>query len=381
MAKERYKNENPSVEITDDLINSEAIPEFTKFLFESFYNSFEDATDKAIIAEFIKSFVRRYINRELCSSNERIFRSKLYSGLERYRYYLVNANEEYNKLNEAEVALTRSVHRDRSHEDKSNSKGNNVSNFSNSGEVSSSGSTDSTSSTTSDLTSVVSYGSKVDNTNSGTTTVSGTTSSEGSSKTTASDTETNASRGINTDYPQSSVSLSLVVPKEEDSTWEYASTGSDNLSERGSSGNTTTEDKNSSTNGSDTTTNGQSSQTHSGEDIRDDESDSSTTGKVETNSSGTSKNSGENTLSTESDTGSSGSETEDILYTDDTLSQFERISRLLDYLSKNPYSPIFKVIDELEIYFISEYVDDEREGYIDPDTDILKYILVEEGGA
>lgn len=352
---EQAKYNEPDTPESD--IQDEAIPRLTEWIFEKYYGMFNTVADQAIATEFIEQFMNKFINMEICCENPDHFRSRLYIGLRKAYPYLTQATPEYMNLVNASVQLTRS--------DESTNTGSNTSKTTGSRNDSQtikrdhSGTDEYTDSSTGNTTS--------DTTSSqdSTTTVTGGSDTTVTDNTTRTTTNTHDDRTVHSDYPQSVVNAGTSGNPDVMS-WTYASNSDDNhggsTDTTKNTGTTTTDvSSNSSTKvtgtvDGDITTNTTGSVTHSGEDSYTD---------TETHT-GTGSDTTETTGSSNGTTTSSGSS--------DSMSAFEKTMKVLDYLRIHPYKPIYDMLSRLEIYFMAEYVEEERDGYIDIDTDIMKYL-------
>lgn len=331
----KWKNEtNPSQTDLDSLselgidspvIQSKVLPYFVSQLFGDYYKTFQSEVDIAIVSEFIIQFMYRYLNMELCDKRYAVFKTKLYYGLNKYKSYMLQASDEYTHLMNANVNITSTSKTVSSDKSNTNVKFDGSETGSNTGTVKdeASGGT------------------------SGTSTSNGT----GSATTTQEVNQTTAdnSSGItaNSDYPQSMVDLTIQPPNQ--LTWNYASDANQNVSKNSGTNDTSLD----STNSSSSENTGSFSNETTSSNTRTDNLTHNITRDDTTNT----------------DTTSNG--TVDITKDQDVMSQFDRIMTLIDYLESHRYSAIYYVIEKLGIYFMSQFVCEDREGYIDTSTNLL----------
>lgn len=363
-----YRTNHDPASWTPEEQQTTALPEFTKWLFESFYNKFTSVEDKAIAKEFISQFMRKYLNYEIGSLDMRVWRSKLYFGLEKNRHLLIAASDEYKDLINASTNLSRTEKHNRTYEDMRDRTGTHTDDRTSNLEADQTASGGSSSNSTQSGTSQTrTTGGSI-----GSQTSSGTTEDNRSEKTDGdvmvTGTTTTQARGINSDYPQTEVNLTIDLPESE--SWSYASQGSDSKQKVSSNQDTVTNN---------TVTGNSSGKTSSKVDTTDNttsQADATSSGDASGSSefSNTSRNTSSGTsksvLSISDHDMDTGNSSDDIVIDYDTISQFDRIRELLKYLEANPYSPIYTVIDNLVTYFMATYPDEWRDGYIEPDTDL-----------
>lgn len=331
----------------DNDIQNEGLPKLTQWLFSKYYSQFEGTLQQGIAAEFISAFIRKYLNREIFHKSKDVFKSSLYYELEKYFDYLSTVQDEYKNLISADIGLNETESIDRNLMDVTLYDGSidttNEGTLKNTGTITSEG----TNTRTDDLTqNINTNNTRTDNLSSNTTSQNiGTVGI--------------AERNIASDYPQSNVSQGV----DPIFNYDYAS---------GSNDRHTTETRDTSNTSNTTNTGTQSNE-----------------GTNTTKNTGTSKNTTDNTqtndlTSTTNNTGSSTSNSKNDKTVDegikkqtkrDSISAFDKLLKILDYLDKNPYSPIYTVIEKMDKYFISMYVDEDRDGYIADDINLLKYIV------
>ena len=376
----------------------EAFPYLIKWLLKDFwsnyrYNGIPYSEEYAYnIAYFT---VYNFINREICHSKPEVFRSK-------FLKEIVNMNLDHDfydvlsTLKNSKVDLTREVNT-------TDNKTNNSSGTTTNNLLTSLNETDKTSGTnvlahnTSDVAEATSTSkneasgtgsTETTNTNTETLNTSNVTDSDSTSSSTNSNSSTtqetitndNKQRTVNTDYPQSTVNTTTI------GSWDYASGAQDiDVDNSQTTNNTTTNSgTSSSTNSTDTTV------TNTGT-IKNDGSGSNNS---TSSSSSTTNNSGTTTVSR------SGDDTTTINNTDTKTSStsntgtvsFDNEStdnRLLDVTEKwsgmtglelnmhqiemfDKFKSFYnKLLTRLENCFISVYVDEERDGYLDPSINLM----------
>lgn len=300
-------------------VQNEGIPKLAQWLFTEYFKEFVGETQQAIVLEFISAFTRKYINREIFHKNKEVFRSALYYELNKYYDYLSTVQDEYKGLVDADVFLNETENIDRDLKDDTTMHGT-------SNRITDMKGTN----TGTQITKDVSSGNTANNT-------SGNTSETG--------TVGIAERMIGSDYPQSNISQDV----EPVFNYDYAS-GSRDLHK------------------TDTRNLGSTQKT----DVTgsySDEADIQRTDDLKNSLDGTEDITNNNTnIKMVDDT---------IVRTKniDSISNFDKLLRILEYLDKNPYSPIYTVVEKLEKLFISTYIDEDRDGYVDPSCNITKYIV------
>lgn len=331
----------------DSNVQDEGLPKLTQWLFNKYYNQFEGTLQQGIVAEFISAFMRKYLNREVFHKNKEVFKSSLYYELEKYFDYLSTVQDEYKNLISADVGLneTESIDRDLMDFTKFN------------------GTSDSSSESTSTDTGTITD--KGDSTRTDdltqNTTDSNTRTDNLTSKNVSQDTGTVgiAERNIVSDYPQSNVSQGV----DPVFNYDYASGSNDkHTTETRNTGNTTDI-----TNGGTQTNEGNSTVKNTGTSTNDISNTRTNDLTNTTNATGKISNDSTNDKTVD----------ENIKRTKkvDSISAFDKLMKVLDYLDKNPYSPIYTVVERMEKYFMSTYVDEDRDGYIADNTNLLKYIV------
>ncbi|MBD5522502.1 MAG: hypothetical protein HDR03_14985 [Lachnospiraceae bacterium] len=352
-------------ELSSDVQN-EGLPQFTAWLFSDYYNLFEGDLQQAIALEFIQAFIRRYLNREIFHTKKEVFRSALYYELNKYFDYLSTVQDEYKGLIQADVTLTGSTNTKRDLSDMTTLDNKTDRTGSVIDKVTNEATSEQTTKNTKDVDTTT--------TNTGTQKMEGTSerTDDLTSNTTGAETGTVgvADRNIVSDYPQSNVSQGV----DPVFNYTYASGANDNHR-------TETRDL-----GNNSTTKNTGTQTNTVDNTRTDNLQGTTTGTETDNGTNnlTSNQTVDKTQNTSDNSTSVGhndktvEESIEVTRSDATISAFDKLLRILDYLDKNPYSPVYTVVEKMQKYFISTYVDEERDGWLDPSTDIIKYII---GGA
>lgn len=381
---EQYQVAN-DVELDEDAIQTDAIPALVNWLFRG-YKQIIDPEKQDIWDEFLREFMKRYLNREAYSKKNRVFRSSIMYPMMEYKTYLENADGLWDEINGALGSLT-IKHNKKENEDISkartiNSELQNVTNSTNGREESGSSKKDTTD--TNALT-----GKKTDTlgTSQKTTYDSKNTAKETGTDNTKEDrTDTSSTTGngrvVNSDYPQSVVN-STTVGNPEVQTWTYASNASDsnnkgtaNTTISDTTNKTTGLDRTDSKSGSDTLTNtGTVTTDTTSNENRNIDEDASYTAKRDDTLKATSSNTGTTADNYTKDTDKvTESTTEQQVLTDIGL-----ITKKIEFWNKHKLRCIDFVIREYEKYFISEYVSEDRDGYLDwiGYSNLLKYINAE----
>lgn len=359
----RIQSHNTLYELTEADYNSDPA-QLAFWLFNDYYNRFSTDIQKAVAGTFISNFIRKYYNREMWHKNKNVFRSSLYYDLNKYFEYLANVTDEYTRLAVASITLDETINRERTDEGHKNREGT----------IDDTG----TQSTT--------YGSDIKNTLSGTNDQTNdlTVSNSGTQTTDSNNTLTRDLKGTSqvknsnnsndhtvnsvSDYPQANLNNKGTSPS---FSWDYASGLNESTTTTNGNSDSNTESTNTGTegtNGTNTVTNDLQTKTTGG-------TTSTIKNESDTNTTGDSKTTNDLNKTIKDIEASNGTISESIKTNRGILTEFDRLLKLLDYMDKNPYNPIFKVIEKLEKNFISTYIDEDRDGYIDPDVDLLKVII------
>lgn len=281
----------------------------------------------------------KYQNRMIFTRYPEVFKSTLYYELNKYYEYLKHIPIEYEELSQASTDLGETV--------------------TNTGTIKDEGKVNDSSTLKTDGTNTHNI------TRTPETTTTSTIKTEGTNDhnithtpdttTTSTNSGSNTTKTLGSDYPQSNVSQTL----DPTFNYTYASQSTTNQETLGTS-NTTK---------------------NTGTDKTDDLNTIDTTETNTTTSSGTDKTDDINTLdTTETNTREGTNEyqrTNDLTRktTKDGMTQFDKLIKLLDWMDKHPYPPIFQMIEKLDKYFLSWYIDEEREDYIPIDLNLLGGIL------
>lgn len=348
----------------ETLIRNECLQRLTEWLFNN-TSTIDFNTD--VWKEFIKQFMITFLNREISYKDPYIFRMKLIQLLVTYQNFLeTNASNAYSEMNKALGSLMESGTKNYSDKETGNRK--DVSTVNNTANT--------TLTTTQDTTGNTKITGNSDSTihDEGTSlndvTSSGTTTSDGTNNTTIHNTgntsENDYSRQLFSDTPQSIISKTT-SGNPELRTWDYAT----NLTD--TNGNKTGTSSNDGTNN--TTLHNEGT----------DKSTSNTTGST-TNDTTTSTNDAQTTTSSsnlkgnqtnELTSNTSGNNTSDNVVdkvggesynnTKDILTPFEMSEKRYRFFIEYMKNPIYNVLDNLDILFISFYIDECRMGWIDWD--------------
>ena len=375
-------------------------PKLVKFLFNSFWNHYKyngTPYSKEYAYNIAYFLIYNFMNREVCSKNLNVFRSKLLNEV-------VNMNKNkdfYNILTglaEASVDLKRQLDTtDAFTSAKDGTTTNNLTDTSNSSQTSnnttegtlkntgSSNNYQNTTGSTSahgtvDTTTEGSGSTTTDNTGSASSTNKSTNSSTSSSSNENS--STNTTRSVLTDYPQSSIDSTTPAIGD----WTYASGARDEKgSTSGTSTDTTTASSNTSDEGSSsTTTHNKASSTTKGTTKQVSDSTTATTGHTDGGNSTTTDQSTtgkDDTTTTAEVTDTHTGTVQQVSNTDDnrTIATTEVWSGLTN-LDKNDaqlrlydtYGTFYSaLLQNFEKCFISVYVDPDRDGWLDPTIDLL----------
>ena len=331
--------------VDDSAIQTDAIPALTAWLFGAFYNTIptDDVNQKAIVSEFITQFMYNFLNREICSDKPDIFKSKLYYGLSKNKYYLLNTTKDYFDIANASINITSESTDVITGSGSKNSKTTGSNQHNTKSNTTSSGSNINNGSSITDMTS------STENETAGSTNNESTNNSN----------TTNNSRVVNSDYPQSTVDATT-VGNPDLQTWTYASGSQDSNSNVNTTSNGTSK----------TSTNGTANGTATGKNTTTTNDTTNTTQDDETVVTGTDNNTVDVTESNDNQS--------DVKHNSstDNYTMLDKLLKILDYMSSNPYAPIYEVINRMNDYFISMYVDEDRDGWIDPTVNLLKYLEV-----
>lgn len=367
MNHNKYKTLYELANDIDSDVQNEGLPRLAEWLFKSYYNKFEGDIQKAIVIEFINSFIRKYLNREIFHINKEVFKSTLYYELNKYFDYLSTVQDEYKNLITAEVSLKETDNTDRNMMDftrfdntinrELNSTSDNTGTQTTTGEAT----------RTDNLSSVTTGNNTNEQTNSSNSTRTDNLKSD--SKSTQTGTNGIAERSIASDYPQSNVGQGV----DPVFNYDYASGasdrhttetrdlgGTDSITNTGTQTNESTDTINNTTNINNTTSN-TGTQNNSVNQTRED----NLSNKVNATENNTQTSNNDKTVNDEIRR----------IRVKDSISAFDKLLKILEYLDKNPYSPIYTVIEKLNKYFISMYVDEDRDGYMNTDIDLFKYII------
>ena len=363
-----------AVSMSEDGDAQAAFPYLITWLLKDFWSNYQyngvKYTDEYAynVAYFL---VYNFINREICSSKPEVFRTKLLAQLVN-----MNLDHDFNKilqdLKDATVNLTRDEKvKDTKNIDKTSTTTNNLQT-----KQTGTNTVDGTNVLTHNITSTNTLATKDEttfndtNTQSATSngTDSSTNSTSGTNESTSNNTSNSSGRTVNSDYPQSTVDTTKPLD------WDYASGAQDtsnNSTDTSTSKDTTSNTSNSSST-SESTASG--SNKHTGTNTLD------RTGTVTDTKTGTDTTKDDSTVTTDMTTANTGTTT-----LDDNISSVGDINRLETWSSMsgielnnlqldiyNKYGSFYRrLINKLENCFISVYIDDDRDGYLDPSINLM----------
>ena len=363
-----------AVSMSEDGDAQAAFPYLITWLMKDFWSNYQyngvKYTDEYAynVAYFL---VYNFINREICSSKPEVFRTKLLAQLVN-----MNLDHDFNKilqdLKDATVNLTRDEKvKDTKNIDKTSTTTNNLQTKQTGTET-----VDGTNVLTHNTTSTNTLATKDETTFNDTNTQSATSNGTGSStnstsgtnESTSNNTSNSSGRTVNSDYPQSTVDTTKPLD------WDYASGAQDtsNKSNDTSTSKDTTTSNSTSSSTSENTASG--SNTHTGTNTLDH------TGTVTDTKTGTDTTKDDSTVTTDMTTANTGTTT-----LDDNISSVGDINRLETWSGMsgielnnlqldiyNKYGSFYRrLINKLENCFISVYIDDDRDGYLDPSVNLM----------
>ena len=370
LAESIYTQYNVSngTNLDESYIQTEAIPALVGFLFNGLPY---DENKKDVWEYFIKEFMSRFLNREICSKDAKVFRSKLIYPLTMYKTFIENADDMWDDINGAlsdikeKTSATGSKNNNKTLEKTRENSGNNNREYSSSKNLKSTASNELTTSVnesvenTDNSTNTIEYNS--------TDAVNGSNSSESSNSSTSSDNATSNNRVVNSDYPQSVVNATTVGNPTLQS-WTYASGAQDSNNNTTNTNTSSGTDSNSGNHsettkytGSDKTTNVITSKHSKASNSTNTESINKTDTDTisDTDKTATTFNETENATDNQTESTTDNSET-----TRQTMSDFELKLEKIKFWESHPLKCVAKLLEHLEQYFMSEYVDEERDGYM-----------------
>ena len=361
-------NVSNGTKLDESYIQTEAIPALVGFLFNGLPY---DATKKDVWEYFIKEFMSRFLNREICSKDAKVFRSKLIYPLTMYKTFIENADDMWDDINSTlsdikeKTSSTGSKNNNKTLEKTRENSGNNNREYSSSKNLKSTASNELTTSINESVenndnsTNTIEYNS--------TDAINGSNSSESNNSSTSSDNATSNNRVVNSDYPQSVVNATTIGNPSLQS-WTYASGAQDSNNNTTNTNTSSGTDSNSGNHsettkytGSDKTTNVLSSKHSKASNSTNTESINKTDTDTisDTDKTATTFNETENATDNQTESTSDNSET-----TRQTMSDFELKLEKIKFWESHPLKCVAKLLEHLEQYFMSEYVDEERDGYM-----------------
>ena len=361
-------NVSNGTKLDESYIQTEAIPALVGFLFNGMPY---DETKKDVWEYFIKEFISRFLNREICSKDAKVFRSKLIYPLTMYKTFIENADDMWDDINSAlsdikeKTSATGSRNNNKTLEKTRENSGNNNREYSSSKNLKSTASNELTTSINESVenndnsTNTIEYNS--------TDAINGSNSSESSNSSTSSDNNTSNNRVVNSDYPQSVVNATTVGNPTLQS-WTYASGAQDSNNTTTNTNTSSGTDSNSGNHsettkytGSDKTTNVLTSKHSKASNSTNTESINKTDTDTisDTDKTATTFNETENATDNQTESTTDNSE-----ITRQTMSDFEIKLEKIKFWESHPLKCVAKLLEHLEQYFMSEYVDEERDGYM-----------------
>lgn len=363
-----------AVSMSEDGDAQAAFPYLITWLLKDFWSNYQyngvKYTDEYAynVAYFL---VYNFINREICSSKPEVFRTKLLTQLVN-----MNLDHDFNKilhdLKDATVNLTRDEKvKDTKNIDHTSTTTNNLQT-----KQTGTNTVDGTNVLTHNTTSTNTLATKDETTFNDTNTQSATSNGTGSStnsasgtnESTSNNTSNSSGRTVNSDYPQSTVDTTKPLD------WDYASGAQDtsNKSNDTSTSKDTTSSTSNSSSTSESTASG--SNKHTGTNTLDH------TGTVTDTKTGTDTTKDDSTVTTDMTTANTGTTALDSnissvgdvnrLETWSSMSGIELNNLQLDIYNK--YGSFYRrLINKLETCFISVYIDDDRDGYLDPSINLM----------
>ena len=363
-----------AVSMSEDGDAQAAFPYLISWLLKDFFNNYQyngiKYTDEYAynIAYFL---VYNFINREVCSSKPEVFRTKLLAQLVN-----MNLDHDFNKilqdLKDATVDLIRDEKvKDTKNVDHTSTTTNNLQTKQTGTET-----VDGTNVLTHDITSTNTLATKDETTFNDTNTQSATSNGTGSStnsasgtnESTSNNTSNSSGRTVNSDYPQSTVDTTKPLD------WDYASGAQDTSNK--SNDTSTSKDTTSSTSNSSST----SESTASGSNKHTGTNTLEHTGTVTDTKTGTETTKDDSTSTTDMTTSNTGTTAlDDNVNSVGDLSRLEKWSGMsgielnnLQLDMYNKYGSFYsRMLNKLENCFISVYIDDERDGYLDPSINLM----------
>ena len=363
-----------AVSMSEDGDAQAAFPYLISWLLKDFFNNYQyngiKYTDEYAynIAYFL---VYNFINREVCSSKPEVFRTKLLAQLVN-----MNLDHDFNKilqdLKDATVDLIRDEKvKDTKNVDHTSTTTNNLQTKQTGTET-----VDGTNVLTHNTTSTNTLATKDETTFNDTTTQSATSNGTGSStnsasgtnESTSSNTSNSSGRTVNSDYPQSTVDTTKPLD------WDYASGAQDTSNK--SNDTSTSKDTTSSTSNSSST----SESTASGSNKHTGTNTLERTGTTTDTKTGTETTKDDSTATTDMTTSNTGTTAlDDNVNSVMDLSRLEKWSGMsgielnnLQLDMYNKYGSFYsRMLNKLENCFISVYIDDERDGYLDPSINLM----------
>lgn len=346
---EQYKISN-EVELSEDAIQTDALPALVNWLFRG-YKQIITEDKQEIWNEFIREFMVCYINREIYSKKSKVFRGNIIYPMLEYKTYLENADGLWDEISATLGNITITHLANTKHNrDKARTINAETDIIHNSSDIYNEN-VESEKNTTDN------------NTNSGKK-----TDTLGTSVTTTYDTKdtsesTGNARVVNSDYPQSTVAATTVGNPDIQS-WTYASAASDSNNRGNNVSAKTGNDK--SVNSGTVTTDISSTDNRT---VKDTEKGNATKENTKKETSGANSTKADNI---KEDRLTDLNETTNQQIIDD----FSLVTKKIEFWKEHKLTCIDFLVKQYEKYFISEYVSEDRDGYIDwiGYSNLLKYL-------
>ena len=363
-----------AVSMSEDGDAQAAFPYLIKWLLKDFWSNYQyngiKYTDEYAynVAYFL---VYNFINREVCSSKVEVFRTKLLMQIVN-----MNLDHDFNKILNDLKDATVDLRRDEKVKDQKNIDRTSTTTDNLQTKQSGTNVIDGTNVVTHNTTSTNTVNNKDKTTFDETNTQSASSNSTGNTEQTTSGSNENTSsntsdvteRNVSSDYPQSTVNTTTPLD------WDYASGAQDSSNK--SSGSSTSKDTTSNT--GNTTSSAES--TASGSNKHTGTNTVEHTGTITDTKTGTDSTKEDSTVTTDMTTSNTGTKT-----LDDNTSAVGDMSRLETWSSMsgielnnlqldiyNKYGSFYRrLINKLENCFISVYIDDDRDGYLDPTVNLM----------
>lgn len=363
-----------AVSMSEDGDAQAAFPYLITWLLKDFFNNYRynDIRYSDEYAYNIAYFlVYNFINREVCSSKPDVFRTKLLTQLVN-----MNLDHDFNNilqsLKDATVDLKRiETVNNTKNIDKTSLTTNNLQTIQSGTEVEDSNNVlthNVSDKTTNNLIDETTFNDETNSSSNASSSGSSEHTASGTNNGTSSSNSSNTNRTVRSDYPQSTVDTSVPLD------WDYASGAQDVSDSNNSSSTSTDTTSNSGKTTSDAESSSSGSNKHTGTETLEH------TGTVESLKTGTDSNKNDSTITKNNTTRNEGtSEVDDIENSTEDISRNETWSGIsgielnsIQLNLINKYGSFYsRMLNKLETCFISVYIDDDRDGYIDPSINLM----------